>query len=459
MHPRKSLKVSLISTILLLGILYIVPGIFFKTHFMPNTYINNIDCSYLTTDEANQKIIDNLYNDNVLITSNNTSFQIKETYFDYNKLQNTSDFLKNEFKLDWVKYLFQDTNYILATNDVLDSAIENILNTWNLFDENNWIKSEDAYIAYNKDNKEYIIIPETQGNEINIDIAKETIKNIITKEEINPKIDSNEDFYLKAKINETNKELIALKENLNKELNKNLSYTLGNKFISIDKNVIAQYILYNLSDYTYSVDYESIANDYLDLLEKEFNTVGSERDFMTSTGDMVRIKGGNWGWKIDSTKTKENILNTLQNDVLFDIVWKQEADIDKTRGINDFSNYIEIDLTNQHLYMYKNGELIVESDIVTGDIADGHKTPGGIFKLSYKTKNATLRGPGYASFVYYWMPFNGGIGMHDATWRNSFGGTIYKNNGSHGCINMPLKNAKIVYENIDDTYAIICYWR
>ena len=44
------------------------------------------------------------------------------------------------------------------------------------------------------------------------------------------------------------------------------------------------------------------------------------------------------------------------------------------------------------------------------------------------------------------MPFNGGIGFHDASWRSKFGGTIYQYSGSHGCINLPVDKAKLLYE-------------
>ena len=56
------------------------------------------------------------------------------------------------------------------------------------------------------------------------------------------------------------------------------------------------------------------------------------------------------------------------------------------------------------------------------------------------------------------MPFNGGLGMHDATWRSKFGGTIYKNSGSHGCINMPKNNAKKTYETIETNYPIVVHY-
>lgn len=91
---------------------------------------------------------------------------------------------------------------------------------------------------------------------------------------------------------------------------------------------------------------------------------------------------------------------------------------------------------------YKDGEKVLESDFVSGNVSRGHTTPPGIFSITYKQRDAVLKGEGYASPVKFWMPFNGGIGFHDASWRSSFGGSIYKSGGSHGCVNMPYDKAK-----------------
>ena len=56
------------------------------------------------------------------------------------------------------------------------------------------------------------------------------------------------------------------------------------------------------------------------------------------------------------------------------------------------------------------------------------------------------------------MGFNGGIGIHDATWRSKFGGDIYKYDGSHGCINLPLSFAAQVYEIAEPGMPVLCYW-
>ena len=97
-----------------------------------------------------------------------------------------------------------------------------------------------------------------------------------------------------------------------------------------------------------------------------------------------------------------------------------------SHGANDYGDsYVEINLTGQHLFLYKNGSLVLETDVVTGKPDGSHETPPGVFGITYCEKNATLRGANYATPVSYWMPFNGDIGLHDATWQPAFGGSLY----------------------------------
>ena len=108
-------------------------------------------------------------------------------------------------------------------------------------------------------------------------------------------------------------------------------------------------------------------------------------------------------------------------------------------------------------WLYKDGHCILESYFVSGNPTRGHATPKGIYGLTYKTRDATLSGEGYDSKVKYWMPFNRNVGLHDAPWRKTFGGQIYRNNGSHGCINLPPANAAKIYENVDKNTPVIVY--
>lgn len=120
---------------------------------------------------------------------------------------------------------------------------------------------------------------------------------------------------------------------------------------------------------------------------------------------------------------------------------------------------VEIDLTNQHLYLFKDGDIVLETDFVSGNMSKADcVTPPGVFGLTYKTRNAILRGANYETPVNYWMPFNGNVGMHDATWRRAFGGTIYLTSGSHGCINLPLHMAASIYEYVSTGFPVVCYY-
>ena len=109
--------------------------------------------------------------------------------------------------------------------------------------------------------------------------------------------------------------------------------------------------------------------------------------------------------------------------------------------------YIVVSISNQTLKYYEYDKVVLSSNVVTG--ING-KTPTGTFKVLNKIRNIVLKGEDYESFVSYWIAFKGAaFGFHDASWRNQFGGNIYKYNGSHGCVNMPYSKVKALYEIVE----------
>ena len=125
----------------------------------------------------------------------------------------------------------------------------------------------------------------------------------------------------------------------------------------------------------------------------------------------------------------------------------------------------EVNLTEQYLYYYVEGQIEVEAPIVSGTMTSERFTPPGVYFLTYKQTDRILRGPtgedgnpSYEAHVDYWMPFNGGIGLHDASWRGSFGGKTYVYSGSHGCINLPVSAARRIYNLIDKETPIVCVY-
>ncbi len=121
------------------------------------------------------------------------------------------------------------------------------------------------------------------------------------------------------------------------------------------------------------------------------------------------------------------------------------------------STYVEISIRSQHMWLYKNGKLIVETDVVTGNNDGAHNTPKGYHNIYSRARNTTLSGPGYSSFVEYWMAFCGGCGIHDASWRSEYGGNIYNGNGSHGCVNTPRSAVAKIWSNTGWDTPVIIY--
>lgn len=127
-------------------------------------------------------------------------------------------------------------------------------------------------------------------------------------------------------------------------------------------------------------------------------------------------------------------------------------------------NVIVIDISDQILSYYVNGNLKQQSPVVTGK-ENVHDTPTGryVLRVSNMQRNRVLRGKNddgtkYASPVDYWMPFivGRGIGIHDASWRKAseFNSSTYHSDGSHGCVNMQTSAAKKLYESIKTNTAV-----
>jgi lipoprotein-anchoring transpeptidase ErfK/SrfK len=126
-----------------------------------------------------------------------------------------------------------------------------------------------------------------------------------------------------------------------------------------------------------------------------------------------------------------------------------------TTALMNNRDYIEVNIEEQKVYLFKNDSVVLSSDIVTGK--NGMSTPKGAFFIKYKETNIYLDGPGYHCYVKYFMPIYKGVGLHDASWRRRFGGNVYISSGSHGCINLPPPVAAFVYNNYQSGAVVICH--
>lgn len=234
-----------------------------------------------------------------------------------------------------------------------------------------------------------------------------------------------------------------------------ITYQFGDQSEVLDNDRILSW-LKEQEDGSVAID-EQQAKAFVKELAEKYDTAYTTRTFHTTGGRDIQIAQGDYGWRIDQEAETKHLLELLaaKQSAVCEPIYAQTAAV---HAKNDWgTTYVEVSLTDQYLWLYKDGHCILESYFVSGNPTRGHATPKGIYGLTYKTRDATLSGEGYDSQVKYWMPFNRNVGLHDAPWRKTFGGQIYRNNGSHGCINLPPANAAKIYENVDKNTPVIVY--
>lgn len=434
---------------------YLLIAIFFTNHFFFNTEINGINLSLKSYEEA-PDILEKSINDYKLqiIERDEKIEEIlgKDIGLQYNEKNSISNVQDRQASLKWIVGLIKKQNYNIG--DLVDYNNENLNNKIKELDCLNKDIIEPKNVGFKYSNGSYELIEEVYGNKVKKEKLYEAIENSILNGEV--KIDLNEKLcYENPEYTVNSEKAMIAKDILNKYVSTKITYLFGDKSEVLDGSRINEWL--SVDDNLEVIINEKSVKDYVLELSAKYNTVGIARNFKSSTGKMVEVKGGYYGWKINYVAETRMLLENIKLGAIL-----EKEPIYTQKGLNrdedDIGDtYVEINLTSQHLWFYKDGKLIAQGDVVTGDPGKGYSTKLGTYMLNYKQKEATLRGTNYEAKVTYWMPFNGNIGIHDASWRYSFGGKIYKGNGTHGCVNSPSYLAKTIFENIDEGTPVICY--
>lgn len=242
-----------------------------------------------------------------------------------------------------------------------------------------------------------------------------------------------------------------------------IRYVWGDKVVNLEAGDVVDWVRY-WPDGHWDISDQKIA-EFVDELEETFNTDQYPKILHTTRSigykpRTVIIKEGNYGWRIDREKETEELSQMLRrNHLTLHFVHFAAKAQERNNPYKDYGDdYIEIDLTRQKLWLYLDGEVKLRSDIVSGLMNTDRQTPGGAYAVYYKQSPAVLKGEDYETPVTYWMPFNGGIGLHDATWQPVFGGDACYYNGSHGCINLPYDAAEELYAIVKKGFPVLCYY-
>ena len=440
------------------GGLYWHESLKYKTCFLPGTIVDGMDVTGKTAAEVEDAIMEQLKGYKLTINGRedlSESITGEEVGL-YAEFDDTlAKAIAAQKPMEWGKYRFGksvnevNTDALIRYNDeMLGEAVDSL----SCMDKENMREPQDAKIS-DYTSGGYTIIKEDEGTELLEDKVKEAVAAAVMS--LAESVDLEEQgCYVSPSITSEDEALKTACETMNKYVGARITYQFGDKSETLSGDEIHNWLTVNGTSVRIN---EGKATEYVKKLAASYDTAYKAKSLKTSYGKTVSITGGSYGYKINQAKEAATLVSLIKNgeQTSREPEYSQKG---ASRTGNDYGNtYVEINLTAQHLYFYVKGKLVIQSDFVSGNAAKGWSTPAGAYSITYKQRNATLKGQGYATPVSYWMPFNGGIGLHDANWRKTFGGTIYKTNGSHGCVNLPPAVAKTIYENISAGDPVLCY--
>lgn len=444
--------------ILILAAIYIGMAIFFQSHFGFRTTVNGVNASGKKPEQIEEIIEKEIAQYEITLEERESQSEVIKG----SNLGLKAEFdgslekeLKKQNGFAWPIYLFKESEIEVEAMITYDeAALEKEVQSLNCMDESQMRKAENASVSEYSDTEGYKIVPEKVGTEIDAEKLLEVLDKSVINLQKSVSLEE-EGCYIEPQYTTESTEIKTLLDTMNRYAATEVTYTFGEKSEKLDGKTISQWITVD-DNMQVQISQEKVS-EYIASLAENYNTVGKAKSLKTSYGTTITISGGDYGWKIDKEAETEALMENIKAG---DVVSKEPtyAKTANSHEENDYGNtYVEVNLTAQHLYYYKNGTLVLESDFVSGNESKGWNTPTGVFGLYYKQKDKTLRGEDYATPVSFWMPFNGGVGFHDATWRKDFGGNYYRKSGSHGCINLPYSAAKKLYENIDSGCPVFVY--
>ena len=429
----------------------------YKTRFFPNTQINGVDASGKTAAEVQELIAEGVNGYTLTIDERNNQIETIagtdiKLHAEFDGSLEKMVAAQNPFA--WLWHMKQEEYTIGTMVAYDDAALESQIRNLSCLDPEKAVEPVNAKISEYVSGQGYSIEPEQEGTAVEAEKLTQAVTGAI--ENLQDHLSLEEaDVYKKPTVLKDDASLAEQLDKMNKYAKMSVTYQFGDSTETLNGDQIHAWLIAN-ADGSVSVD-SSKVSEYVSEMAKAHNTSNKAKTLKTSYGSTIQVSGGTYGWKINQAAETEALAAIIASgeSTTREPEYSQKA---ASHGANDYGDtYVEINLTGQHLFFYKEGKLVVESDFVSGNLAKGWGTPAGSYPLAYKQKNAVLKGENYRTPVNYWMPFNNGIGMHDAKWRSSFGGAIYKTGGSHGCINLPPSVAKTIFDNISAGTPVICY--
>lgn len=452
-----------LTVLLFLLVGYLGLGILYSGHFANGTWINGIYCTGKSVEEVNEILIQQTrIPDFIIKDDNDKTYEIS--------LQEVSYVI--DYTSQLYRILLSQSPFRIEIGNMGDKSIQLEPNI--IYDENDFFEvlqdsipflaaeAKEKTVKIYKEDNGYILY---NGMEHVLDVEKACNMALNKLEDKKYLLDlGKENCYEDLPLTPEMTDTMLLYEKVQNFQTCKIVYDMEDALISLTPDLVSKWIMVDengdfvLDEHNELVLKEGAIEEFVNKLADEYDSVGKKRTFIATNGKTVEVEGGLYGNEINRKKEiaylKEAFLEKKEE--IRVPIYKKQA---WHRGKEDIgSTYIEIDMTDQKMYYYQEGELLIETDVVTGNMKRGDDTPSGVNYVYAKQRNRTLRGEDYESFVRYWMPVNGGVGIHDASWRKKFGGDIYLKNGSHGCINTPSSVMKELYNLVEKGTPVVMFY-
>ncbi|MEE3419801.1 MAG: L,D-transpeptidase family protein [Lachnospiraceae bacterium] len=460
LYRRKMIIGILVGT----AILYLLFSVYYAFHFLGKTYVNGVDVSGRSVASAGMVMTQRAPGYSLTVKGpgdaramiDGRSLQVSVT--DASGLR---DVMRKQNGLNWIFGSFKKKSYAASVQTSYDEdALENAIDGLQFLDESTMIDPADAVLEETDDGS-YKITPEVVGTKLDVDKCKEAIRDAVDSYQQEVDLTEYQDL---PEVYSDNKNLVRRRDEWNAFLRSaGLTFTFPTKTVKLTGKKIASLLSDDGAEVTISYD---LVADLMARWKDKYDTYANKFDFKTTNGDMVQIMPwGDYGYELNEEGTAKDLIQYIKDGDTgtHEPEWYHEGQSLDNYGLGD--TYCEVSITDQYLWVYKDGKCVVDTDVVTGNPEKDEKgknreTYKGLYCIKGKYEDQTLGTldvQGYASPVSYWVPFNGGEGFHDAPWRDVFGGNIYKTNGSHGCVNCPEWIMGDIYKNVSVDEPVIIY--
>ena len=458
---RRLLPVSLILGACTAGA-YVVNSAQYNDHFLPGTTINGIDVSDMTIGEAASDLRAAKAGYAIKLRFRGGSEAVidgKDVGLVYDCEGELEQLMNEQNRHSWLsRELAGDiTDLKLKSSYKVDeSELKGAILSLPELADGNYIKPEDASIIFTKD-KDFSLVPEVDGTELNSAVLTDLTEEAMSKGRAVLDLTKKKGVYEEPQVRVDDEELLKQQEALNSFLRASVNIVLGEgNVVTVDKKTTRSWVSVD-SKGRYTVNRDNVHRQALALMAdvaKKDDNLGNFRTFASTNFGMQRFETESMhGHTLNQAKMAETLTDMLMRGVSGDLkpVYSRVIDtLDPRFG----GTYLEVDIYSQHVYYYQDYQLVYDCNCVSG--TEGYSgTPSGIFSVDEKIRGRQLEGYrqdgtlSYSVHVDYWIRFLPHYGFHDASWRDSFGGSIYEYDGSHGCVNLPYNAAATLYDLVE----------